>query len=343
MTAPRNKSNPRGIKRTGAIVWVVLASLVFAAGVVAITFGKRFRRVELATNQVRSAVQEAERRQQAVLKAQPVRKEFSAAFLQMAFGDNPPLLEEIKKALGQALGERPGLSQGEAAMMLVTYRAEGELRDVAIHIFGNMVPEYLPQFSTDGYWRSQLNDQFYHVGQSLLSVLGRQLVVLANRNVEESQRGLMEALIHNRYSQIHDYLHDPVSFIAIIPEPGNVFSDEFRPYVAAVLLKGKVSTDEMRVEMIALSFDSDKALNLAQLLSDIRLTAIGLARLRFGGSEQAEGGLEALMQMNIRAEGPTVVAQTVLSGETIERGLPKAVQALSKGMGRIRRGPGYPS
>jgi len=57
-------------------------------------------------------------------------------------------------------------------MMLVTYRAEGELRDVAIHIFGNLVPEKLPAFSSEGYWKSQLPDNFFKMGQSVLSTLG---------------------------------------------------------------------------------------------------------------------------------------------------------------------------
>jgi len=59
-------------------------------------------------------------------------------------------------------------------MMLVTYRAEGELRDVAIHIFGNLVPEKLPTFSSEGYWKSQLPDNFFKMGQSMLSTLGRE-------------------------------------------------------------------------------------------------------------------------------------------------------------------------
>jgi len=42
----------------------------------------------------------------------------------MAFGDNPPLLEQIKNALTHAVGSEPALAQGDLAMMLVTYRAE---------------------------------------------------------------------------------------------------------------------------------------------------------------------------------------------------------------------------
>src|ERR1035438_1312162 len=156
-----NGKNTRGKGlRTNVIVWALLAALLLAAGVLALNVTQRFRRVVLETNQVRTVVQEAVRRQEMIVRA-PARKEFSAAFLQMAFGDNPQLLEQIKEALSKALGANPTLAQGDVAMMLVTYRAEGELRDVAIHIFGNLVPEKLPAFSSEGYWKSQLPDNFY--------------------------------------------------------------------------------------------------------------------------------------------------------------------------------------
>src|ERR1022692_1907439 len=179
MAGSKGKNTRGNGFRANVIVWTLLAALVLAAGVLALNVTQRFRRVVLETNQVRSVVQEAVRRQEMIVKA-PARKEFSAAFLQMAFGDNPKLLEQIKAELSKALGANPTLVQGDVAMMLVTYRAEGELRDVAIHIFGNLVPEKLPAFSSEGYWKSQLPDSFFKMGQSMLSTLGREVVILAS-------------------------------------------------------------------------------------------------------------------------------------------------------------------
>jgi len=325
-------------------IWVLLLFLLIGAGVFGLNVTQRFRRVMQETNQVRSVVQDAAQRQEMLVKA-PARKEFSAAFLQMAFGDNPPLLEQIKKALDQAMGSSPELRQGDVAMMLVTYRAEGELRDVAVHVFGNLSPENLPAFSKEGYWRSQLNDQFYSSGQSLLSLLGREILILARRDVEQKQREVISAGLNDRYTVVEHYLHDPVSFIAVIPEPSRLFSEQFRPYMAAVLVKGKVSMDEARMELVALSFDAKRAQELAQMISDARMMAIGLARVRFGVSHLTSGPafLQAVHKTRIRAEGPTVVASIVMPGEVIEFVLPRFVRGLSKGIGRIRRGPGYPT
>ena len=327
--------------RANVIVWTLLAALVLAAGVLALNVTQRFRRVVLETNQVRSVVQEAVRRQEMIVKA-PARKEFSAAFLQMAFGDNPQLLEQIKAELSKALCANPTLAQGDVAMMLVTYRAEGELRDVAIHIFGNLIPEKLPAFSSEGYWKSQLPDNFYKMGQSLLSTLGREVVILASPEAEKQQRELLEAVLNDRYDTVQNYLHDPVSFIAVIPEPGLLFTDRFRPYMAAALVKGKISMNEGRLEMVALSFDPQKAQDLAQLLSDTRMMSVGIARVRFD-SPEAETALQQLSRAQIVADGPAVKMSIMMPSEVIERGLPKIIRALAKGVGRIQRGPGYPS
>ncbi len=328
--------------KANVVVWSLLVVLVLAAGVLALNVTERAKRLVLETNQVRKVVQEAVRRQEMIVKA-PARKEFSPAFLQMAFGDNPPLLEQIKEALTQALGVDPKLAQGDVAMMLVTYRAEGELRDVAIHVFGNLMPEKLPAFSSEGYWKSQLPDRFFAIGQSTLSLAGREILVLANRETEKKQREIIEAVLNNRYPVIQDYLHDPVSFIAVVPEPGLLLTDQFRPYLAAMLIKGKISMDEARAEVVALSYDQKRAEELAQLFSDMRMMAVGVGRVRYAGAEQSEVALQQLARAQIRAEGPTVISRMMMPGDVIERALPKFVQALSKGIGRIHRGPGYPS
>ena len=340
MAATKHRPQKRG--KSKAVVWIVLGCFVFGFGVLALNVTQRFRRAVTETNQVKNVLEEAERRKEMAVKS-PARKEFSPAFLQMAFGDNPPLLEQIKEALSKALGDQPTLAQGDLAMMLVTYRAEGELRDVAIQIFGNLIPENLPSFSTEGYWKAQLPSLFYQMGQSSLTLLGRHVLILAKQDVEKKQREVIDAGINDQYPVIRDYLQDPVSFIAVIPEPSRLFSDRFRPYMAAVLIKGKVSMGSMHAEMVALSFDQRKAQELAQLLSDTRMMAVGVGRLRFGAQGQGEIGLESLARSQIHTEGPTVVATTMISGETIERGLPRIVRGISKGIGRIRRGPGYPS
>ena len=86
--------------KANVVVWSLLVVLVLAAGVLALNVTERAKRLVLETNQVRKVVQEAVRRQEMIVKA-PARKEFSPAFLQMAFGDNPPLLEQIKE-IGRA-------------------------------------------------------------------------------------------------------------------------------------------------------------------------------------------------------------------------------------------------
>ena len=185
----RIKKSSRLLVITG---WILVAVLSLGSSVLALNVTTRVRRVLLETNQVRDAVQQAVKRQEMVVKA-PARREFSSAFLQMAFGDNPVLLEQVKGQLQQAISDKPSLQQGEVAMMLVTYRAEGEIRDVAIQVFGQLNVERMPAFSTEGYWKGQLPEQFYRIGQSWLALFGRDVLILANQGVRKQQQEVLDA------------------------------------------------------------------------------------------------------------------------------------------------------
>ncbi len=338
----RTDNNQNGASLTSTMTWLAVVILSLGTSALAFNVTTRARHVLQETNQVRSVLQDAVKRQEIAVKA-PARREFSSAFLQMAFGDNPVLLEQVKGQLQQAISEKPSLQKGEIGMMLVTYRAEGEVRDVAIQVFGDLNLERVPAFSTEGYWKGQLPDEFFHAGQTLLSLLGRDVLILANQQVRKQQSEVLDATTSDRFPILEDYLHDPVSFIAVVPDPSKVLSDAFRKNMAALLIKGKLSMDESRFEFVALSTDPRKAQDLAQMLADMRTMALGVARVRFGAAGMAEAAFEQLARTSIRADGPAVVINTSMSGDVLQNLMPKLVRGLSKGTGRIRRGPGYPS
>ena len=340
MTTPNNQSDVYKPRRGRVWIWLVTIASLTAVGAWALNISQRLSRSVGEINELRAIVRETPK--DGTVGQTLARKEFSSAFLQMAFGDNPALLSQIKEALGSAVGGDPTLAHGDIALMLVTYRAEGELRDVSVQVFGNLNPGFMPKFSTDGYWRGQLNDQFYSMGQSTLSLLGREVMILASKDVEKRQRDLFEAGLNGQFPVVQDYLHDPVSFIAVLPDPGKLFTDEFRNYIAAVLIKGKISTDSARAELVALSYDAQKARDLAQMLSDMRMMALGLARLRSGSYKASEVGFDSLAKMKVRADGPTVVADAVFPKDFLDKALPALTKGLSRGTHRIRRGPGYP-
>jgi len=337
----RTQKNHNGTSLTSTITWIAVVILSLGTSVLALNVTTRARHVLEETNQVRSVMQDAVKRQEMVVKA-PARREFSSAFLQMAFGDNPVLLEQVKGQLQQAISEKPSLQRGDIGMMLVTYRAEGEVRDVAIQVFGELNVERMPSFSAEGYFKGQLPEQFFQAGQSILSMLGRDVLILANHQVRKQQMEVLDASTSDRFSVVEDYLHDPVSFIAVVPDPSKLFSEQFRKNMAAVLIKGKLSMDESRIEFVALSTDPHKAQDLAQTLTDMRTMAVSVARVRFGASGMAEAALEQVARASVRADGPAVVINTSMPGDVLQRLMPRLVRGLSKGMGRKQRGPGYP-
>jgi hypothetical protein len=339
MSPPKKKNAG---KKANVFVWTFLVVLLIAVAVAIFALGRRASRAVQATNQLQQAMQEAIQKQQMIVRA-PARREFSTAFLQMAFGDNPPLLNEIKKALSEALVEKPALAYGEVALMLATYRQAGDLRDVALHIFGDFRPEQVPAFSAEGFFRYNLPAQLYDIGNTMLSVLGRDVIILAkDPETMAQQRAILEAILSGRADLVREYLYEPVAFIGVVPDPARLLTEDLRPYMAAALLKGKISMDDARAEIVILSFDAAGAARLGQQLSDLRLLAIGTSRLRWGGTPRALPALNALSQTQIRVEGPTVVVRSSADRRLLDDGMMVAVRVLGKGVRRIRHGPGIP-
>lgn len=94
-------------KRTATMVWLTVAFLVVTAGVLALNVVNRYRQVAPDFSVVRNSVTATGRRPAVSSQSLPISREFSPAFLQMAFGDNPPLLEQIKETLAQVTNVAP--------------------------------------------------------------------------------------------------------------------------------------------------------------------------------------------------------------------------------------------
>jgi len=94
------KPMKQGRERLGTKAWTVLAFLVLAAGVLGFNLSKRVRWGVPAVLDPGLGLAASRQPATAVPPATPA-ADFSPTFLQMAFGDKPPLLERIQDALGQ--------------------------------------------------------------------------------------------------------------------------------------------------------------------------------------------------------------------------------------------------
>ena len=140
-------------------MWCIVIALVIGAVLFGLRFARRFRRVVQETKHVRLLAKEFGKRQDMIVKA-PAHKALSDGFLQMAFGENPVLLEQIHRTLDTLRGS----ITGDMGMLLVTYRRDGNVvSDVAVHMFGNLEFGSKP---TDA-------NTVYELQRSLGTVLGR--------------------------------------------------------------------------------------------------------------------------------------------------------------------------
>jgi|YelNatPaOPRAMG01_1025707.scaffolds.fasta_scaffold06017_10 hypothetical protein len=88
-------------------MWLLVPFLVLAAGVAGFNISHRLPWNPPPTPPTGRTIPHVKRRAVVAPQPPPAAPEFSPAFLQMAFGDKPPVLEQIRKTLGQPPTQPP--------------------------------------------------------------------------------------------------------------------------------------------------------------------------------------------------------------------------------------------
>ncbi len=320
--------------RVRHILLAVLVMVLLVAGFV----GARFWRLARQARQLQLVLRQAAQHP-ATLAVNPARKQFSAGFLQMAFGDNPPLLAAVARLVADAQRADPNLGESRVTLLVVTYRQERDVvRDVALRLVG--VPELeetVAAATADPTGGTEAAKQVYQMGRSLVGELGNRVRLLAAPEIEERERRLMDAVFQNQSRVIEEHLREPLRLVAVMPDPDPLVGGLAESAVIAVLLKATLSLRGADGELVALGYDRRRASELAEFLGDTRMLAGGLLRLKF-----TEGPVELLVrpvsQARIAAEGPSVIVRVELPEELMEVGLPRLIKGLSKAL----RSPGNP-
>lgn len=258
----------------------------------------------------------------------PARKQFSAGFLQMAFGENPRLRDEVASLLAGALQRNPKLADFPLTLMLVTYRQEagGPVREVAIRLVSQptaakRAPGPQEQKST-GEFQANIRE----MKESALEMVGGHVILIAAPAEQTRQQVLLTALQQNRNRVIADYLQQPVRVVAVMPEPVGLVGTQFGKHQLAAIVKGDLSLLGGTGQVVALGYDREQAAVFSHFISDTRAVLTGIARMRLSGGP-IEMVLRAIQRATVRTVGTSTVVQGRISEQLIEIGLPRVVKA----------------
>lgn len=217
----------------------------------------------------------------------PAASTFSADFLRIIFGDEPALLDELRRSIDRGLAEIPALYLGEVCGMIVTHRKteDGQVKDVVAHVIGGFpLAARPPGFHRDGYFRQLIDPDLWESGNRLLGILGRDLILLGDPEIVQKHRVLLDATLSGNILPLAESLREPLYYTAVFPQPKAIVPRDLQPHIRSIVLKGYLGMYEGQNDAIVLTPSAASARHALEIFYDLKLAAELALRTRWKGT-----------------------------------------------------------
>lgn len=264
-----------------------LASLTLVVAVMAFTTGYRSLRMYRGATEVRESVRYLMENGGTIGQA-PAESALSDSYLEIVFGEDPELLEQLKKAVERGSAAMPDVRQGEIAAIIVTYRKNGDdkIENVVAHLAGGF-PLGTRRISMhrDGFFAHQLDRHLWTTGDSGIRFLGRDLVVWANNEEDEkAQRELIESVFSGEVIILADSIaQKPLYYSMVFPSPEQVVPAKMRNHIRAILVNGYLAPDRGSMELVVLTKSEVGTALVGSMMNDLKVALQVALRTRFAG------------------------------------------------------------
>lgn len=268
--------------------WRIAAGFLAVAVLVSIPLGRRAYQMAFMARdfeaQIRYMIENG-----GTIGAVPAEMAFSDLYLEAMFGENPELLDQLRIVIRRGLEDDPDLNLGEVAAMVVTHREdeEGNVTDVVAHIVGGFpLGRLTPQFHRDGFFRHQIDEKLWTMGNSILRFAGRDMVMFADESVADTQAQLIEGVLDGDIIPLVNSLESPIFYTAVLPNPRRVVPNQLRHHIQAVLYRGALSPYAGRSEVVLLTASQRSANYTMRVASDLKRMAELTLKTQFHGIER---------------------------------------------------------
>ncbi|HMP90303.1 MAG TPA: hypothetical protein PJ991_08870 [Kiritimatiellia bacterium] len=212
----------------------------------------------------------------------------SSAYLEIIFGDDPELLNQLKAVVDRGMAAMPDVQQGEISSIIVTYRKNGDdrIENVVANIMGGFpLGRRNISMHRDGFFANQIDQNLWQTGDSALRFLGRDLAVWANNEDDErDQRELIEAIFAGEVLVVANSITDkPMYFTAVFPAPRQIVPAKMRNHVRAILLNGYLSAERGSMELVVLADNERSTALISSMMHDLKISILVGLRTRFRG------------------------------------------------------------
>ncbi len=206
----------------------------------------------------------------------------SDSYLLSLFGDNPELVDRLKTVVDLGMATDANLKLGSVSAMVVTYRKDnaGEVKDAAIYAIGGFPDPKSKRlgFHSTGYLRQELSPELWLSGESLMNLLGRDVIVFCEQDKAEEHMALLFDLLNGGILPLAERIvESPLYYAIVFPDPKDLAPPNLRNNLQTVIIKGEMDADTGRTEIMLISPNYRTAKQVYTIVNDMA----GLARITF--------------------------------------------------------------
>jgi hypothetical protein len=216
------------------------------------------------------------------IEGAPAEDVLSDNYLLSLFGDNPELVERLKTVVDLGMATDANLKLGNVSVMVVTYRKgqDGNIVDAAIYAVGGFPDPKSKRlgFHSTGYFKQDLDPALWLTGNSIMNLLGRDIIVFCEQDKAEAHMSLLYDLLNGGILPLAQRIAEtPLYYAIVFPAPKELAPPHLRNKLQTVIIKGEMGADSGKTETMFVSSSYRAAAQVHTLMKDM----IDLARITF--------------------------------------------------------------
>ena len=222
------------------------------------------------------------------VEGSPAEDVLSDNYLLSLFGDNPELVERLKTVVDLGMATDANLKLGSVSVMVVTYRKDlsGKIFDAAIYAVGGFPDPKSKRlgFHSSGYFREELDSDLWISGNSLMNLLGRDIIVFCEQEKAEAHMALLYDLLNGNVLPLAQRIVEaPLHYASVFPNPKELAPPNLRNSLQTVIIKGEMTGDNGKTEVMLVSPSVATAFQVRTIVKDLRNLAAIAIHDKFGG------------------------------------------------------------
>lgn len=209
-------------------------------------------------------------------------------YLSSLFGGNPELVERLKSVIDLGMATDESLKTGQVTAMIVTYREteDGGVQDPAIYAIGGFTdPKHSRLgFHSTGFMKRELDESMWMTGNSVMRMLGRDIVVFCETDKAEGHMALLYDLLNGHILPLAaKVVEAPLHYAVVFPTPGEVAPPSLKNDLQTVFLTGMMGGDSGTCEARFVTSGGLRTLHVRNVLKDMLAMAKVTFRDKWGG------------------------------------------------------------